>query len=193
MYWGCRLTAPLPYPKPPPRVLPKQEYTPWSRRVVASLVDWAPIWLILFVPMLGLLVAGDMDCLDNMYGSGKSYCSTASTRFWTVTQLIAFLPGTVYFFWNFCYRQGRIGQSIGKSLMKFKVINETTWEPIGFWPSLLRQIAHYVDQLICYVGYLWPLWDDRRQTLADKIMSTVCVPVDAVPPPPRVWDVPQPT
>jgi hypothetical protein len=24
---------------------------------------------------------------------------------------------------------------------------------------------------------LWPLWDDKRRTLADMIMSTVCVPV----------------
>jgi uncharacterized RDD family membrane protein YckC len=27
----------------------------------------------------------------------------------------------------------------------------------------------------CYVGYLWPLWDDKRQTFADKILGTVVV------------------
>ena len=26
-----------------------------------------------------------------------------------------------------------------------------------------------------YLGYLWPLWDDKRQTFADKILSTVVV------------------
>ncbi len=82
-----------------------------------------------------------------------------------------------YFFWNFCYRQGKTGQSIGKSALKFKVISEKTWQPIGFWLSLVRQIAHYIDQLICYIGYLFPLWDDKRQTIADKLMSTVCVPL----------------
>ena len=69
--------------------------------------------------------------------------------------------------------------------MKFKVVSEKTWQPIGFWLSFVRQLAHYVDQLICYVGYLWPLWDDKRQTLADKIMGTVCVPLNAQPPPLR--------
>ena len=69
--------------------------------------------------------------------------------------------------------------------MNFVVIDQRTWQPIGFWRSLLRQIAHYVDQLICYIGYLWPLWDDQRQTIADKIMSTVCVPVGMPQPPPR--------
>ena len=31
--------------------------------------------------------------------------------------------------------------------------------------------------LICYIGYLFPLWDAKRQTLADKIMTTVCLPI----------------
>ena len=69
--------------------------------------------------------------------------------------------------------------------MQFKVVSEKTWQPIGFWLSLVRQIAHYVDQLLCYVGYLWPLWDGKRQTLADKMVGTVCVPVNAPPPPPQ--------
>jgi RDD family len=42
---------------------------------------------------------------------------------------------------------------------------------------VVRQIAHIVDTLICYIGYLFPLWDSKRQTVADKIMTTVCVPI----------------
>ena len=33
-----------------------------------------------------------------------------------------------------------------------------------------------VDGVICYIGYLFPL-DKQRQTLADKIMTTVCLPL----------------
>jgi uncharacterized RDD family membrane protein YckC len=68
-------------------------------------------------------------------------------------------------------------QSIGKKVMKFQVVGEKTGEPIGFGMSLVRQIAHVVDSFVCYLGYLFPLWDAKRQTFADKIMSTVCVPV----------------
>jgi hypothetical protein len=25
------------------------------------------------------------------------------------------------------------------------------------------------------VGYLWPLWDDKRQTFADQIMKTIVI------------------
>ena len=174
------------YPPPPPPPawrLPKEAYTPWSARLLAFLIDWTPIWLALMVPVIGLLIAGDTECIDSMYGSGGGYCSTPESDLWLSVQALTFLLAAVYFFWNFCYRQGKTGQSIGKSAMKFRVISEKTWQPIGFWLSLVRQIAHYVDQLICYIGYLFPLWDDKRQTIADKLMSTVCVPVNPQPPP----------
>jgi uncharacterized RDD family membrane protein YckC len=193
------VTAPPPFPQdspkyaPPAWMLPKDAYTRWTTRVAAYLIDWTPIWVIVLIPFVGLLVAGDMECIDAIYGSGQAYCSAAVSDFWTSIQFIAFLPGAVYFFWNFCYRQGGTGQSVGKSVMQFKVVSEKTWQPIGFWLSLVRQIAHYVDQLICYVGYLWPLWDGKRQTLADKMLGTVCVPVDAPPPPPQWIHPPGPS
>jgi hypothetical protein len=42
--------------------------------------------------------------------------------------------------------------------------------------STLGQASFIVDGAICYVGYLFPLWDAKRQTIADKIMSTICLP-----------------
>ena len=168
-------SAPPP-PAPPPRALPKNAYISWSRRLFAFLIDWAPISIGFYIPY----VAGGFESAEHC----TEYCDEP-TDAWVAAMLIATLLCAVYFFWNFCYRQGKTGQSIGKSAMHFVVINETTWQPIGFWRSLLRQIAHYVDQLICYIGYLWPLWDSQRQTIADKIMSTVCVPVGTPRPPPR--------
>jgi hypothetical protein len=46
---------------------------------------------------------------------------------------------------------------------------------MGGGMCFFRQLAHYVDSLACYLGWLWPLWDARHQTLADKIMGTVVV------------------
>ncbi len=43
-------------------------------------------------------------------------------------------------------------------------------------PLTLVVRAHFVDFITCFIGYLFPLWDDKRQTLADKIMRTVVVP-----------------
>ena len=171
------------YP-PPPHVLAKDAYTPWVSRLLASLIDWIPFWMIFGVPYIVESAEYDAECT-----AYDTYCDGMTDR-WAIVTLIAWLLLAVYFFWNFCYRQGKTGQSIGKSALKFVVINEKTWQPIGFWLSLVRQIAHYGDQIICYIGYLLPLWDDKRQTLADKLMSTVCVPVGTPRPPPRLY--PQP-
>ncbi len=41
--------------------------------------------------------------------------------------------------------------------------------------SFVRAILHILDALPCLIGYLWPLWDSKRQTFADKIMGTVVI------------------
>lgn len=156
-------------------------YTLWRTRVLAFLIDWGPIWLVFAIPLIGVPITDDAACLEPMYGDGQDLCTTPTAELWFNVQVFGLVPVAVYFFWNFCYRQGRTGQSIGKSALRFMVVSEKTGKPIGFWLSLVRQLAHYVDQAICYVGYLWPLWDGKRQTIADKVMGTVCVPVATVP------------
>ena len=173
-----------PPPPPPPRVLPTDAYTPWVRRLLAFLIDWTPLYILLGLPYLVEAIEYGASCVLESFESGTS-CSDEPSDLWAIITLSTIIMLFVYFFWNFCYRQGKTGQSIGKSVLKFKVISEKTWQPIGFWRSFLRQLAHYVDGLICYIGYLFPLWDDKRQTIADKIMSTVCVPSNTQAPPPR--------
>ncbi|MEV6277054.1 RDD family protein [Nocardia sp. NPDC051832] len=73
------------------------------------------------------------------------------------------------------YREGAVGQTPGKALLGIRLISESTGRPMGFWAALGRKFCHIVDALPCYVGYLFPLWDAKRQTLADKITSSVVV------------------
>ena len=37
-------------------------------------------------------------------------------------------------------------------------------------------MSRILDSLACYIGWLFPIWDAKRQTLADKIISTVVIP-----------------
>jgi uncharacterized RDD family membrane protein YckC len=94
----------------------------------------------------------------------------------------ALLVGFVYLIWNYGYRQGTTGSSIGKSVLKFEVVSENTGQPLGFGLSVLRQITHVVDAVPFFAGYLFPLWTAKRQTLADKIMATVCLPLEQTAP-----------
>ncbi len=73
------------------------------------------------------------------------------------------------------YLEGE-GQSPGKAIMGIRVINEQTGNKIGGGVGIARQFVHIVDALPCYIGFLFPLWDAKRQTFADKILNTVVVP-----------------
>jgi hypothetical protein len=42
--------------------------------------------------------------------------------------------------------------------------------------AFARDICHILDSLACYIGWLFPIWDAKRQTFADKIVSTVVIP-----------------
>lgn len=93
---------------------------------------------------------------------------------------IGWLVGLVIVAWNRWYKGGKTGQSVGRGVVGVKVVSEQTGQPIGPLMAFVRDLAHIVDSLICYIGWLFPLWDAKRQTLADKILSTVAVPAAKV-------------
>jgi uncharacterized RDD family membrane protein YckC len=167
------------YAPPPPgpavRALPQDAYTPWFTRVLAYLIDSIPI-AVLYAISAGITAATTSapTCTSDAYGV---HCSGGGgSAIAAIVGLLVWLIILAYAVWNWGYKQGTTGSSIGKGVMKFKVVSETTGQPLGFGMSVVRQIAHVVDSF-CFVGYLFPLWDAKRQTFADKIMTTVCLPV----------------
>jgi uncharacterized RDD family membrane protein YckC len=144
--------------------------------VLAWLVDSIPIFIVVGIGQGIAIGTAETVCVDNPYGYGGSCVSTYSAVGVIIAGLASLLA-FAYVIWNYGYRQGTTGSSIGKGVMKFKVVSEETGQPIGFGMSIVRQLAHIVDSIICYIGYLFPLWDPKRQTIADKIMKTICLPV----------------
>ena len=98
---------------------------------------------------------------------------------------IGSITSIAFYVWNICIRQGRTGATVGKSVLAIRLVNSDL-QPIGAGWSFLRNLLHIVDGLPCIclpIGYLWPIWDDRKQTFADKIMSTFVI--QATTPEPR--------
>jgi hypothetical protein len=162
----------------PGAALPKEAYTPWLTRVLAWIIDYIPYFIIVGIGYGIEAATQETVCVSDTseYNLGD-FCGTGNSTLGVAALMISVVIGLAYIVWNYGYRQGTTGSSIGKSIMKFKVVSEKTWQPIGFGMSVVRQLAHIVDGIICYIGYLFPLWDAKRQTLADKIMTTVCVPL----------------
>lgn len=158
--------------------LPPEAYTSWFTRVVAWIIDFLPYMVVVGIGYGIEAATQETACVTDTseYQLGE-FCATGNSSLGVAAFSVCLLIGLGYLLWNYGYRQGTTGSSIGKSIMKFKVVSEKTGQPIGFGLSVVRQLAHIVDGVICYIGYLFPLWDKKRQTLADKIMTTVCLPL----------------
>lgn len=166
---------------PPPSVAGARAtaaYAPWLTRLLAWLIDIVPMVILMAVGYGMLLGTSETECLvDVSEYDVAEFCSAGASPLGQASFAITWVLALAYFLWNYGYRQGATGSTLGKRVLKFKVVNENSGRPIGFMMSLVRVLAHAVDAAICYIGFLFPLWDAKRQTLADKIIKTICVPL----------------
>lgn len=66
------------------------------------------------------------------------------------------------------------GQTLGQYAMGLRVVR-LDGRRMTFWRSLVRWFGYFVSFMALGVGYLWVLWDDRRQGFMDKLAKTVVV------------------
>lgn len=154
---------------------PRNPYASWTRRVAAAVLDAIPVMLGWGTWESVAIGSATTECVT--YANGGVACTAIASPAGGAVGVLMVVLTIAYLCWNFGRRQGVRGASIGKSVMRFRVIDERTWQPVGFGRSMLRLLVHVVDAVPFGVGFLFPLWDRRRQTLADKLMGTVCVPV----------------
>ncbi|MFJ9939041.1 RDD family protein [Streptomyces erythrochromogenes] len=76
------------------------------------------------------------------------------------------------------YKEGTTGQTLGKKVVGISLHREADGATLGFGMAFVRKLAHFLDSITCYLGWLWPLWDEKKQTFADKVCSTVVVKVN---------------
>jgi uncharacterized RDD family membrane protein YckC len=70
---------------------------------------------------------------------------------------------------------GQTGSTPGMRVVGLRAVSKTTGQPIGAGMGVVRWIAHIIDSIICFIGWLFPLWDKEKQTIADKLVGTVVV------------------
>ena len=172
---------------PPPAAaapaLPTEAYTAWGTRVLAWLIDAIPLLILEGIGLGLLLGTRETACItDTSEYNISQFCATGASTLGQVSIAVTGILALIYWIWNLGYRQGTTGSSIGKSIMKFKIINEKTGQPVGFGMSFVREVIYWVAAGLC-VGIVWlvavlfPLWDPKRQTLVDKILNHAALPI----------------
>ncbi|MFI9269205.1 RDD family protein [Kitasatospora sp. NPDC052896] len=154
----------------------------WGARLGATFIDSLVIGLPAIIGYsvgIGMLVSNVVksttNCPVDSYGiqncpPPSSGISGAGIAFIGIGALLTMILGI----WQLV-REGGTGQTIGKKALNIRVVREADGQPLGFGMAFVRRLAHVVDAIPCYVGFLWPLWDDKGQTFADKIVSSLVV------------------
>ncbi len=160
-YQGGYPAAPMPggYAPYGSQTGPGGDLAQWPQRAIGYLIDIA-----LYIPgyILYALGAPKVDARGNVSGVGITYFIGA-----------LYILGMAI--WNRWIKGGQ-GQTIGRKVAGVTLVN-AQGQPLGAGMAFVRDLAHIIDGAICYIGYLFPLWDAKRQTIADKLLNTYVITV----------------
>lgn len=67
------------------------------------------------------------------------------------------------------------GATIGKIIMKIKVIEIRTLSNPGFWSALNRGVFRVVGELLFYLGFVWAFLDPYQRSWHDRTARTLVV------------------
>ena len=170
-YGGSGYSQPADYQPPAP-------YAGWWSRVGALLIDSVITMLITIVPaIVGLvLLNGASESTTDSFGTTTTDV-TNDGLFATglILLVLSFAVGLAFQIWNQGVRQGKGGQSLGKQILGIKVVEMNTGQPQGAGKGVLRWLLYSVLSGLCFLDLLWPLWDKKKQTWHDMIVSSVVV------------------
>ncbi|WBQ04620.1 RDD family protein [Kribbella sp. CA-293567] len=146
------------------------ELAGWGSRVGASLLDG----LVSGVPVLigyGIFIGSVAS------QSSQDPYEQGVPPYAVIALVIGALASLGLWIWNRVIRQGNTGQSVGKSVLNLKLVDSSSFQPIGPGKAFLRDFLRGIFDQACLLNSLWPLWDDKKQTWHDKVLSTYVVKV----------------
>ena len=138
------------------------EHAGFLPRFVAWIIDTIIFGVIAWI--LSLVGLGT----NYGYGSGMGYESGFNLG--GIGTAITVLISLAYY----VYLDGMQGATIGKKVMKLKVVGTNGAMPIGLGPGAIRWLIKMIP-LLNLVAYIWILFDAEKQGLHDKIANTFVV------------------
>ena len=117
--------------------------------MLAFLIDYAPVLVVYGVAFVISMVTQHESCVTSPYSGVPAYCYQEESIIGVLVNWLAYLAIAAYVVWNYGYKQGTTGSSIGKSIMKFKVVSETTGAAAG-----IRYVVGAADCALCRRDHL---------------------------------------
>lgn len=147
-------------------------FAPYWARAAAFLLDGLIVLLASFVALFVVTFIVVIIFAANRTLTSSAESNAASTIVGVLSGVILLGGGAVYL--AVCW--ARSGQTLGNRLMRIRVIREDS-QLLTFWQGLLRALVGMllIDTVTCYAGWLWPLWDKKKQALHDKVAHSIVV------------------
>lgn len=136
----------------------------FERRLVATLIDGALIFLASFFVVLAIGILGIFS------GAWDNREALPADRLLPLAGIIISLAYYIGY-WK------KSGQTPGKSIMEIKVI-ATDGSPLSWGRALARYVGYIVSAIFLSVGFLWIAFDQKRQGWHDKMAGTCVAFVD---------------
>lgn len=152
---------------PPPSVggygQPLPAYASFGERLGAALLDWLFMIVLAAVGIgISVMIAKSIDSRTGAF--------FAVAIFWA--GLGSSIMATVY---SIAADASASGQTLGRKTMGIRLVDATTYQPIGFGGAIGRWFAKSISALTLGLGYLAPLWTPRKQTFHDSIVGSVVI------------------
>ncbi|MCU1400919.1 MAG: Postacrosomal sheath domain-binding protein [Acidimicrobiales bacterium] len=170
--------APPPgYQAPPPgyqpyQQAPQRQYAGIGARIGARLLDGL-IGIIFAVPAVIAFFAVPKHYQDCTVNGEASVCKVPTGAGWGIIAALGVIGALTYFV-IYVKKVGN-SQSWGQKACGTRVVDKDSGAQIGTGRSVGRFFAQYLSGAVCYLGYLWALWDKDKQTWHDKIVGSVVV------------------
>jgi len=139
-----------------------------QRRITAFMIDDLVISLFFFIIFYNQFSA----VFSNITVMDEAALQSINA-FIAQNVLVVFLIKVIYhtvFVWQ-------NGMTLGKYVMKIKVIDLETGQNPNFQKALLRALLRIASEVLFYIGFIMAFFMPMRQTLHDKLSG--CVVVDA--------------
>jgi uncharacterized RDD family membrane protein YckC len=140
---------------------PVATYAGFWRRAGAALLDG----LLLSIPtgIIGVIVG------SSQFNAGVSYGYSPGSE--ALANLVNTVIGVLYY----GYMEGVRGQTLGKMALGIRVMDADSGAVIGLGRGIGRYFARILSAIALGIGYLWMLWDPRKQCWHDKLVRSIVV------------------
>lgn len=159
---------------------PLERRAGFGARFAAWFIDGV-LYLLLFsvflVVGLGIGGIGTKDCRDQPGDGGAVVCTADEVNGPLLfLGIVVIAAGAIVVLGIYCSQLGRTGQTWGRRIRGLRVVDRVSEEPIGFARAIGRTLfANIVSASLCYLGYLWMLWDKEKQTWHDRVIDTIVI------------------